>query len=186
MKRMLDQKTIDELKVLLSKISYSSGNIKVSSLVVEDVLFAGQINCDLEDFYDSAEETHLFPLTGNAGKVLAVNEDEDGLEAIEVSGGTKLYQHMIYDGDETNYILFFTTKPTEYTINENQFLVINAEHIIALYYYDDTDGILYSCTQINFELNGNDKLVAVPYFNGILQQVNSADFAEKSYEITPL
>lgn len=43
---------------------------------------------DLGDKLPAIEE-------GDAGKVIAVNEDEDGYELQEVSGGTKLYYHSI-------------------------------------------------------------------------------------------
>jgi len=100
MKRMLDQKTIDELQALLSKISVDDYDIinieglRVGTLEVnEDYGGTGEIYIQNLGYIVDTDENQLFPFSENAGKVLAVNEDEDGLVAVEK--GTKLYKHEI-------------------------------------------------------------------------------------------
>ena len=87
MKRMLDQNTINKLKELLSKVSITDeGQIDFG----DNVIFIGSSTVidgvndeltleNLTKLVDISAEP-LFPLENNAGKVLAVNEDEDGLE----------------------------------------------------------------------------------------------------------
>ena len=100
MKRMLDQKTIDELQALLSKVNIEDdnlvfGNVKIGTLDITDECYV-----KISQFYNNNSEDFdpIFPLEDNAGKVLAVNEDEDGLEAKDLFAG---FTHSLNELDPT-------------------------------------------------------------------------------------
>ena len=100
MKRMLDQKTIDELSALLSKVSVDISNEEISfdsnyNINMGNLFLSALYVDEIGDIRYTLDDSPIFPLQDNAGKVLAVNEDEDGLVAVEVGGGTKLYKHTI-------------------------------------------------------------------------------------------
>ena len=78
MKRMLDQKTIDELQALLSKIGVENGVLFADTLAISNLVCLNGLDSLVDD-----EENVLFPLENNAGKVFAVNEDESGVEAVD-------------------------------------------------------------------------------------------------------
>ncbi len=116
MKRMLDQKTIDNLKALLSQVSIDDNQ---QVIFFDNVNFQSFLKIPSLEVIVDEEGNPLFPLENNAGKVLAVNENEDGLKAVEVSGGIKLYAHTIgympspsSAGKKT--CVFITSKPTAY------------------------------------------------------------------------
>lgn len=183
MKRMLDQKTIDELSALLSKVSIDEDDIinfdslKVSSALLYELWLMS--DNPLENVFDS-EGNSLFPLENNAGKVLAVNEDEDGLVAVEVSGGTKLYQHIIEVSANNvlkGTIYLISNSSTAYSSLSSVRAAImdgNSAYFIS---EDNGDGTILSMTYAN----------AIWYFDNINTQIQSIVVDDFSVNIiTPL
>ncbi len=60
--------------------------------------------------------------SGDAGKVIVVNEDEDGYELGTPSGGTKLYKHVINLGGYGNSLICITNSEDEITDLTNAIL----------------------------------------------------------------
>ena len=102
MKRMLDQKLIDLVSQLSQEeLSWLAQMKELISVDNTSITFNNEVVLDIAAITNNAreEEEPLFPLSDNAGKVLAVNQDEDGLVAVEK--GTLLYKHELeIDGDD--------------------------------------------------------------------------------------
>ena len=181
MKRMLDQKLIDQLAELSSSggidwvatmkslISEDDGSILIDNLSIRSNLYARRIISSLLNFYNEDEEP-LFPLTDNAGKVLAVNADEDGLEAVSVSGGTQLYLYVIGQ-DEISVISHQNVDITNMTPLQLVTLLFNAISI-KVNTGDMWTNYTYSAEgQNGFEIHafayglGTDVSVEIPYQN---------------------
>ena len=114
---MITQKMIDYIKSLQSGfgpeelawvsemkdvINYDeeSENIEITNLSVtgvfqflEEQSFINLLS--LSQLCNENDEPYFPALTDQAGKVVKVNDDETGFEYGEVSGGTKLYKHVV-------------------------------------------------------------------------------------------
>lgn len=96
----------EKMFALLSKVSINTdGEVEIEALKLTSYLLANEIECNLINFVDDNGEERLFPLQDNAGKLLAVNEDEDGLVALPI------LPQMTATIDEDNLIHFTLPKP---------------------------------------------------------------------------
>ena len=113
MKRMITQELIDFVASLSeTDIAEFSKHIEMTdnSIVINRDIDLANSEPDvilgvLSQLVDENGDSFFPSFTDNAGKVLAVNEDEDGLVAVEK--GTKLYKHTITlngDGDNIKII----------------------------------------------------------------------------------
>lgn len=79
MKRMLDQKMIDYIAKLQKVIDTNSDG----AVSVEDFEVSGDFSVNATKMINLDTENALFPLENNAGKVLLVNSDADGISATD-------------------------------------------------------------------------------------------------------
>lgn len=116
--------------------------------------------------------------SGDAGKVIAVNEEEDGYELQEVSGGTKLYQH------ELTFDLICTIGGTQYTATGLKLYALTN-------FSSNTSADTYFICQVNNHLNtaifGSEKklVIMTPFLVSISGSSLSLDQSQSfgvSYE----
>ena len=123
MKRMLNDEQIFELQELLEQVSISSGVVNFNKIHTEELTISdngkwngsGIFIDDLTMIKDNGETpAPLLPLSvANAGKVLAVGEDGESVDAVEVSGGTQLYVHSIIFNNNENLWLDIVNNSAE-------------------------------------------------------------------------
>ena len=123
MKRMLNDEQIFELQELLEQVSISSGVVNFNKIHTDELTISdngkwngsGIFIDDLTMIKDNGEEpAPLLPLSvANAGKVLAVGEDGESVDAVEK--GTKLYHHLITLENDNGYIEFISSTDIDYS-----------------------------------------------------------------------
>lgn len=77
MKRMITQNLIDYIEKFKSKVGFNDDD----AVSLADIEITGDISVKASKIINLETENALFPLEDNAGKVLIVNNDEDGVEA---------------------------------------------------------------------------------------------------------
>ena len=181
---MLNDEQIFELQELLKQVSISSGVVGFDKVHIDDELTisdngkwddSGIHITNLTKIKDNAETPQqLFPLSvANAGKVLAVGEDGDGLIAVEKQN--QLYEHVIcISNNETvvGLLTLVSTLKDETTINN----LLESFILFGGYFASESndDGRVVFLSQ--------DLIV---YYDSGMQSITSVSFDEYEYAETP-
>lgn len=100
----------------------------------------------------------------------------------EAGGGTKLYQHIIWDADELNRVTIISNSPTPMTLTTSGFLTIGENGMISIIFSNDVDGIQYNLYQFGFSI---DEISYYPF--GEEEKIVSATFVNHlEDEVIPL
>lgn len=153
---------------------YINGNLRVGDESDGLLLASLAYLCD----YDS----HLlFPLENNAGKVLAVNEDEDGLVAVEK--GTKLYVHTLTSNSFNDTLIVISNSPTPIVPTNAIYYAVGENGVISITAYLESQNKSYYATSIEFttseqhlilriEASGLGSVSGYEDFNGVEDEIN--------------
>ena len=121
-----------DLIELLSKISIDEdSNLVFGNAIIDTLDITNECYVKISKLFNNNSEDFdpVFPLVNNAGKVLAVNDDEEGLVAVEK--GTILYKHEVYFNTEDDGFIVYSTSPEQATIGTINSLLSNAISIIT-------------------------------------------------------
>lgn len=135
MKRMITQEMIDKLSKLIDDGGLSWVELMKSLIEYDDDLDAVKIDnlCVPLNNIVNSDNVNYFPsLEDQAGKFLKVNDNEDGFECGEVSGGTKLYQHTLTMNDTYSHTIVL--------INNSATAIDNIDVFNSVYLYGKVSG----------------------------------------------
>lgn len=124
MRRMISQHLQEVLEMLAEKISKTDDG----ALSVYDAEVRNAFSVNASKIINLETEQELFPLENNTGKVLAVNEDEDGFVAVPKN--SLLYLHIITEST-TGKTMSFISKREEYTTLMQIYGDFQSGHLIA-------------------------------------------------------
>ena len=153
----------EKLFALLSNMSVDEDDfVEIPELKVQDKLMLLEGLLGIVD----EEQNPLFPLSvANAGKVLAVGEDGESVDAVEVSGGTQLYRHTLFvsNNDISTEFDVISTKSTAYNITDIQNgLFVGAYGILLIAPDTSSDNWLFSPYQLQINYSsGSGKYMLV-------------------------
>lgn len=165
----LDPEQVAELTDLLKKVSIDEdGWIVIESLNPTYLYIPG-----LSQIMNEGEES-LFPLYGNAGKVLAVNNDEDGLEAISISGGTKLYAHTFeLGGSPLNRLIIISTESNPYLSETTSLQMLYMNIFSSASVWSKIVNIFYEATSTRYLASVSSS--AITYLSSTISTYGSSD-----------
>lgn len=109
-----------------------------------------------------------------------------GIEDGEISGGTKLYAHLIFDDSGTNGITIISNKKEKFTKEKlKEGILYDASlGVLFMSVYRDDDSVEYASYKII--LSEEDELSFFPFGSNVELTLNAEFHSLNEYEVIPL